>query len=588
MTEKGALGRAQRNLPSRMSLAVFVAILVISSVYQLLFRKIGYFPADEGLMVAVCERMLNGESLYRDIFLPVTPLAWNIEAGAFRLFGISLATARLLPIFLFSTMCGIIYLWSREVMSSTLAFWCSVAFIFYRIWVWPYWQFYTYSVLASFLAIASGYAFILFLRHLRPRVSIIACGVLAGLCFWAKPNVGIQILAAVFFALMIKSVLRNSAKESQEVPDNITFVKGCALVFGGVVAASLPFLIYLVANGTLDDMIVKISTLRQVYFESERHIAYPRPWPLFRIDPGLRENIFYMVPGTGDLCLRYVQRSFFPNLYRTPWIEVSVKLLYYFPIALLLLSLPINIKLLKTFRSSADAAVFTFTFLSSFFLFLQVFFFPVAIYLLVVFPPLIILTFAASERILKTDFLLGRRRLRRIAKICAISGLGTYFSISILGSVLLLSSDKVVVDTGRGVLLASGERTKILDTIIAYVKLTTEPGDTIFVVPHNPLIYFFTNRRNPTRYDNLQPDTPGRQAEQEIIASLEKDRTETVIFEQEEFPKKVRFPEAYPDIYRYITENYHPLVDIKGKLTIYKRKKEAAEEIKKSLSATDT
>jgi hypothetical protein len=153
-----------------------------------------------------------------------------------------------------------------------------------------------------------------------------------------------------------------------------------------------------------------------------------------------------------------------------------------------------------------------------------------------------------------------------------MSGLGIYFSISILGSVLQLSTDKVVVDTARGALLAPGERTEILNTIIAYVTLATEPGETIFVVPHNPLVYFFTGRRNPTRYDNLQPDTPGRQAEQEIIASLEKDGTGTVIFEQEEFPKKARFPKAYPDIYRYITENYYPLVDIKGKLTIYKRK----------------
>jgi len=566
-------GTLSGGLTSGRSVASGLAFILLSSfVYQIMFRKIGYFPADEGLMVAVCERMLNGESLYRDIFLPFTPLAWHVEAGAFRLFGLSLATARLLPTLLFSVMCGLIYLWGREMMSSTLALLCGVTVVFYRIWVWPYWQFFTYSVLAYFFAVASGYAFILFLKRKKPQTSIIVCGVLAGLCFWTKPNVGVQILAAVFLTLVTRTILQNTGEKSQKTANDIHFLKGCALVAIGVVAASVPLLISLISDATLNDMIAQMSTLRRLYFESQRHIPYPRTWPLFRIDPILRENIFYMIPGTGDLCLRYAQRSFFPNLYGTPLIEVSVKLLYYSPIALLLASLPVNIKLLKAFRNSADASIFFFTFLSSLFLFLQVFFFPAAIYLLIVFPPLIILAFAAFERIMKTDFLSKRQRLKRIAAVCAISGLGGYFFISILGAALQLSGDKVTVKTARGVLLASDERGVILDTIIAHVKLTTEPGDTIFVVPHNPLIYFFTERKNPTRYDNLQPDTPGRQAEQEIIASLEKDRTETIIFEQEEFPKKTRFPKAYPDIYRYITENYYPVVDITGRFTMFKRK----------------
>ncbi|GAB4355612.1 MAG: hypothetical protein Kow0099_39480 [Candidatus Abyssubacteria bacterium] len=555
--------------------ATFFLIVAASFLYQSLFFMFDYFPADEGLMVQVSQRMLQGETLYRDIFLPYTPLAWCVEAGIFRVFGYSYTAARIFPSFLFSLMCGIVFLWAREMMSFRYAVGCAVAAVLYRMWVWAYWQYFSYSVLAIFFAMAAGYFFVVYLKHGRRCFFMLLAGALAGLCFWSKPNVGVQTLAAMGLSLIACNVIGTPIEIRR-------MLRQSAMLLAGFVAVSVPFALILLTDKTFDDMLVHMGTLRAAYFHSDRHIPFPRPWPIFGTDPMVRENLFYLMPGVLYQFFAHVQETFLLNLYATPFIETAIKGIYYFPMLILVVGGAMAADSLRNLSRKANVPVFIFTFLFALLVFLQVFFFPVVNYLFIVLPPSIILLFASVGKIMESDRLMRMKPAQAGLKTLCVLGAVVYVCVSLWMTAVYVRAERQAIRTSRGTVQVHEARGRIFQTVYEYLMAETAPGDTVFVVPHNPLIYFFTDRRNPTRYDNLQPDTPGKQAQQEIIGSLERDKTRTVIFDQEEFPKKTRLPNAYPLLYNYIVENYVPVLDIPGQLTIYERK--GVEEVGPSVS----
>lgn len=564
--------------PRRVLILLVFFTFLASLGYQMLFWTLDYFPADEGLMIQVSTRILKGDVLYRDIFLPYTPLAWYVEAAAFKLLGPNLMIARLLSTVLFSVTCGIILLWSSEMMSRSRALLCTAVFILYRIWVFPFWQYFGYSILSIFFALVGGYFFILFLRESQSRLWLLLAGICAGLCFWAKPNVGVQTGSAMFITLVLASLSKKHNRDEHGLSNGKRLLWHSLLILLGALIITIPILCHLIVNDTLCEMITQMATLKQLYFESERYIAFPRLLPLVTIDESFRENSFYFTPGIMNQLSLFVKKHFSYDMRETAWLGAGIKMLYYLPILALIAGLFSSMRLLRNVPGSSNTTIFSFTFLASLFIFLQVFFFPPVIYLLIAFPPLIILSFAMFDGVIKKHFLPRRRRLRSMIAILAVSGLVIYFLLSLAGTASRVYIERTTVRTKRGILRIHGWRGGVFRDIYSYIDKETRPGDTIFVLPHNPLVYFFTERTNPTPYDNLQPDTPGRQAEGEIIAALEKDKTQTLIFDQEEFPKKAKLPKAYPDIYTYMVENYYPVLDKEGLLTIYRRKENGKED----------
>jgi hypothetical protein len=92
---------------------------------------------------------------------------------------------------------------------------------------------------------------------------------------------------------------------------------------------------------------------------------------------------------------------------------------------------------------------------------------------------------------------------------------------------------------------------------LAFAKRTVKPGEKVLVIPYFPMFYFLTGIDHATRFTDLRPGSPGADAEDEMIADLERERLERVFFfVGVQFPGNDSFEDAYPHFYHYLVTHY--------------------------------
>ena len=128
------------------------------------------------------------------------------------------------------------------------------------------------------------------------------------------------------------------------------------------------------------------------------------------------------------------------------------------------------------------------------------------------------------------------------------------------GSIGTVLRNRVKVESG----LAKGVYTNKTDANIIFgltkwIEQETDPGDPIFTVPLNPILYYLTDRVNPTRYDWLLPGTLRSQAEEmDVIKSLNSTRPKIIILVDIDIDnREERSLKRYvPSIVGWIVNNY--------------------------------
>ncbi|HEX5431135.1 MAG TPA: hypothetical protein VFW83_04160, partial [Bryobacteraceae bacterium] len=94
---------------------------------------------------------------------------------------------------------------------------------------------------------------------------------------------------------------------------------------------------------------------------------------------------------------------------------------------------------------------------------------------------------------------------------------------------------------------------------------TVKPGDSAFVYPYKPLLYFLTQTKNPTRYSYLAPGMMNARDEQSVLADLRRSPPKWVLFLRltpEDFLRV--FPNAdlsqlhFQSLENWIQANYAP------------------------------
>lgn len=150
---------------------------------------------DEGTFLSQAARILNGEVLYRDLFGLTGPLSYYTLALAFKLFGISLATAHLVLAVQIATITTLIFFVARELGELEAAF--AVAFIFLAMNVSdPQMMANNHRWDADTYAIAGVVA----VWRRRPFIGgfLLACSV------WATPILAITAVTVCFAAWLIR------------------------------------------------------------------------------------------------------------------------------------------------------------------------------------------------------------------------------------------------------------------------------------------------------------------------------------------------------------------------------------------------
>jgi len=107
-------------LPSRITL---IAAAVFVSVTALLFYTHGnrfFFTFDEGIVLDAAERMLHGQTLYRDFFGIMTPGSYWIQEAVFALFGVTIRSGRIVVIIDFALQCAILF-WLTALLAGKKA-----------------------------------------------------------------------------------------------------------------------------------------------------------------------------------------------------------------------------------------------------------------------------------------------------------------------------------------------------------------------------------------------------------------------------------------------------------------------------------
>ncbi len=160
--------------------------------------------ADESWFLQVVARLRAGDTLYRDVFLGVTPLSAWVTSGVSLAIGIEILTVKVVTNACFAVTTVLAGRLAREAGLSAGASWVVMAAMF--VWARPY-NNPPYTPMAMAFLVAALVASLVAARAERGRDfasrAWLGAGVLAGLAFASKQNVGVLALASVCGALAV-------------------------------------------------------------------------------------------------------------------------------------------------------------------------------------------------------------------------------------------------------------------------------------------------------------------------------------------------------------------------------------------------
>jgi 4-amino-4-deoxy-L-arabinose transferase-like glycosyltransferase len=113
---------------------------------------------------------------------------------------------------------------------------------------------------------------------------------------------------------------------------------------------------------------------------------------------------------------------------------------------------------------------------------------------------------------------------------------------------------------------------------LAALASHVQPGDSLFVFPYRPVLYFALNGRNPSRYSFLQPGMSSARDEANVLADLSRDPPQWVIYlnvKPEDYlrvwPSSDRSRLRMESIERFIAEGYSPATQA-GQYSLLRRR----------------
>lgn len=444
-----------------MATVVFVAA---AEVVWLLWANRFFLSLDEGIYLAGAERILHGQVIYRNFFAITGPVSFWIEAAIMGVLGPTLQNARLALVLDLAGLTAAVY-WLTAQLTNRVVALAATSFFFaletrpmFRLYVNHRWDSSAFGLLAVVL---------LFMATQRQRFRwFLFAGIAAAISAWITPSLLALILALALWLILNKELRR-------ELLPFVLGVAGVSAVAGGV----------LLLQGAL------IPMLRDMLWVTTHYAAANRvPYGYGAIEPGGLRNVFAGAEGVAILA-------------RATGL-IAVLLPVVLPIAVYAFWAVRRLRhrtINQRDRLATLALVASFGFLISTYprwsadqlLFVTPIFYVLAGYLL--------------------DRMVTWTLARAVIGALVVALAFTTFSYS----VLRITSEPIVytrigkVRAGR-----SGQ------ALIALVNSKISRGDTLFVYPYLPLVYFLSGARNPTSYSFLQPGMMGPPAYAEVLNEL--------------------------------------------------------------------
>jgi hypothetical protein len=477
-----------------------------------------FLSLDEGIYLSGAERILRGQAPYRDFFVITGPGTFWIEAGILRLLGPTLRHARLALVFDLALLSGAVYWLTTRLTSRYFALVVTAFFLaletrpLFRLYVNHRWDSSAFGLLAVILAFAGTErpSFLMFL----------AAGMAAACAAWITPSM-LAILALLCFWLgMIKDLRRQCVPYLLGVA-SVSFIVGGVLLFQGALVPMFRDLLW---------------TSR--YYPGANQV----PYGYGAIAPGGLGATFagahgaaLIARGTGLIAV--LLPVMLPLLVYVAWMVHRLRRKVMDErekLAILPMLASFGFVISTYPRWSADQL-----------LFIAPVFYVLAGYLL--------------------SRILTGRATRTIAGVCALALAVAAFSYSVLNV-----RSEPVLQTRIGQLRADPSD----QSIIKLAGSRISPGDSLFVYPYLPMVYFLTGAQNPTRYSFLQPGMMQAPDYDETLAELRARPPRWVFYFG--LPLSTYhgiWPAADPaalnptQVDQFILSNYHPVGMLQGSAT---------------------
>ncbi|MDJ0851484.1 MAG: glycosyltransferase family 39 protein [Myxococcota bacterium] len=527
-------------------MAAGVGLLALCAQLPILAR--GAVPLDEGQLVAIADRILAGDVLYRDIYTGIFPGIYYLTAGLFGVFGPDVVVTRWAAAFVNAATAALLFAVGSHAMGTRFALLAPLLYTALVPFAYPALTMFNYSPLALLFALGALFFLLRYLASGRLGEAV-AAGLLLGACGLVKQNFGAYAAAAITLGLAFGRLDGPAAARG--------FVRPFALVALCAIAPALAAGAALASAGALTafthDTVLALGASQLEAFND------PIP-PILGAHPADADDprfVFAYTPSSLYGYLLLGERLFGAEM-TSGLRSAAIRIAYGGSLATLSagLLLPLVDRRAEPAPRAAARVVVIFAAL----LFLGLF--PSAIWshLAYVLAPILLVLGLLADRVAAAADRRSRPLARGFAAACAGLGLAA-----------LVVSGQIAADLRRwyaeplGVprasLLVSPDQKALLRGATRFLSRCARPEEPVFVAPDMPLVYFLANRRNPTPYDLV---IPGAIDGARIVERLVATGTRCVVYNPKMYLQFAAFDELFPEVAAHLASSYRRAAVISG------------------------
>jgi hypothetical protein len=486
--------------PSIGKVVCCAVVIIFCLVLALPRYRNGIDMSDEGFLAYGAVRVLNGELPNRDFVSLQPPLSFYTVAAVFKFLGTSLVSLRTLGLCFYIVIALLVFVISRRFTGPIPAL---IAAMLAAILGMPFFNFTPFAVWHGIVASLMTLLFILKFTASNQRRWALLAGLTTALAVLSRHDQGFYLtIAVLIYALTIKLTNR-------ENPNS-----GKMLVFGavGLAATIAPLVIYWIICGALPYMFRQLVIFPLTTYAKTSSL----PFPVFQRGAPLLANLI--------TCLFYLP----------PLIEVLVIIW-------------LAIRLVRR-RFLAEHAPVVFILITSVLFYCQVLARSDLYHLLMTLPPFFILLAWNIEAVLG----LFHKRWISIGVTLVI--------LAVIASFLLYTAPVFVSPLSEGVKMISLKRggvkttiplAKFIENTNGVIQQYSRPDESILCLPYQPMFYFLSERRNPTRWNYLWPGDQTAEDHKRLIEQADADPPAVVVLSD-----RKRMLNYAPTIIDYINKKY--------------------------------
>ncbi len=446
----------------------FILLVVFSLLVLLFFFNKGFIYHDEGHVLHAAQRMIDGEIIYRDFHFLYTPGSVFLTAFAFRIFGESILTGRVLM--LLSAILSAILVFKIILKTTKNNLLGASAVGVYLAWgpthinfPWPV----MFSISSSLLLYS------LFIKALKEKKNIhfLLIGILTAVTLLIKQNLGAAVFLTNIFIFMFIKTLR---RKKQVVHYTV-----------GLFATLLLFAGYLITTDSL-------------------------------------------LPFLNDFYQFSVKKIILEKTLNTPFVygqnlseKISKTLFYLSPLAISALGL------FMSFTNKINRGKYFF--LSGFVLLFYLFgirpttdYVHISPLLSLVGLPLAMIINELNKRYTKLMF-------SALTLALIFLGFHTALCKGYYRWETPLVKQRLYINHPRINIWTDEKYKSVVGKLLPQITKQTDRDDYIFIYPNAPMFYFISDRKNPTMYSDLSPSMILTGDQTSILKSLEKNNVKVIL-----------------------------------------------------------